>query len=733
MCACSRRCSVGVQHGAAWSHDKSKHVMFCHISEVEFTASHSHLFISTIPHSHSVSGPLRAPFRTTSGLDSFCGICRQPMWGSVYGIFIRHSRILNLRIISLFFKHLLLQWPFSPFLSIYCHKEPLMQVPFLDTKGIVPEDMLEWDQKRYLLDFLAIEHGNFLETNVAQYWGLSSRLSEIPHSSVQERATTIAAFYAKNAEKPHSYSHVPVQCAPAVKTATQPTSRVVNTFLRFSMPAAIVAAHSGSFSSSNGSLLGQFPGHFAVSGQVQENKGGALLQHLQHTPYNVQMPCNISSSSCTAISVDYAENCSLNCLNAAASAPPALHLTPTPHTSLFVSSQASSGLTQSHHPLHPSHGATFKENSTLPAASVYSAENRTLSADFCTNVDQQARQVDPTFQAPTHTSNALLNSPTQQSPEVIVPLCKVVKNTTSGIPETHIQQNNPIIFTQQNSLLSTGFTALTPLCTVSENVQSIPSVPTCSVAVGAHSSMTDSEQHNTLPFTSQNIPPASLPICHISPYHSSSLQAQGSILHLLQPNTPPSSSQTSHPGILTSPQLNSPIPTTSFASLLKNAEQSTPTILAPIHSPYIERYNQQQHSSHDPSTVNARKNKQHLVPILSTKPSVSASNPTTVARNNQKSQLQPITTATDSLADQNGVVTGVESKDSMPSNTVMALNEVFGAHSPPLITFNLYWDGDGDGENWDFFEESDDDIAATIAHDDDQFHAATPSNKRRSD
>ncbi|KAM7522983.1 hypothetical protein LguiA_012885 [Lonicera macranthoides] len=94
MCACSRRCSVGVQHGAAWSHDK--------------------------------------------------------------------------RIISLFFKHLLLQWPFSPFLSIYCHKEPLMQVPFLDTKGIVPEDMLEWDQKRYLLDFLAIEHGNFLETNVAQ-------------------------------------------------------------------------------------------------------------------------------------------------------------------------------------------------------------------------------------------------------------------------------------------------------------------------------------------------------------------------------------------------------------------------------------------------------------------------------------------------------------------------------------------------------------------------------------
>ncbi|KAM7528550.1 hypothetical protein LguiB_031960 [Lonicera macranthoides] len=153
---------------------------------------------------------------------------------------------------------------------------------------------------------------------------------QIPHSSVQERATTIAAFYAKNAEKLHSYSHVAVLCAPAVKTATQPTPRVVNTFLRFSMPAATVAAHSGSFSSSNGSLLGQFPGHFAVSGQVQENKGGALLQHLQHTPYNVQMPCNISSSSCTAISADYAENCSLNCLNAAASAPPALHLTQPP-------------------------------------------------------------------------------------------------------------------------------------------------------------------------------------------------------------------------------------------------------------------------------------------------------------------------------------------------------------------------------------------------------------------
>ncbi|KAM7486443.1 hypothetical protein LguiA_002452 [Lonicera macranthoides] len=78
------------------------------------------------------------------------------------------------------------------------------------------------------------------------------------------------------------------------------------------MPAATVAAHFGSFSSSNGSLLGQFPGHFAASGQVQENKGGALLQHLQHTPYNVQMPCNISSSSCTAISADYAQYSSLS-------------------------------------------------------------------------------------------------------------------------------------------------------------------------------------------------------------------------------------------------------------------------------------------------------------------------------------------------------------------------------------------------------------------------------------
>ncbi|KAM7465443.1 hypothetical protein LguiB_013005 [Lonicera macranthoides] len=41
---------------------------------------------------------------------------------------------------------------------------------------------------------------------------------------------------------------------------------------------------------------------------------------------------------------------------------------------------------------------------------------------------------------------------------------------------------------------------------------------------------------------------------------------------------------------------------------------------------------------------------------------------------------------------------------------------------------DLYLDGDGDGENWDFFEEFDDDIASTIAHDDDQFHAITPSN-----
>ncbi|KAM7493545.1 hypothetical protein LguiB_028154 [Lonicera macranthoides] len=345
--------------------------------------------------------------------------------------------------------------------STLTSQEPLMQVPFLDTKGIVPEDMLEWDQKRYLLDFLAIEHGNFLETNVAQCssiiediralaihfdisfshvkrdanrvtdWlarlvlrhGKMYSVPSIPHSSIQERAT-IAAFYAKNAEKLHSYSHVPVQCAPAVKTAAQPTPRVVNTFLRFSMPAAIVEAHSGSFSSSNGSLLGQFPGHFVVSGQVQENKGGALLQHLQHTPYNVQMPCNINSSSCTAISANYAENCSLNCLNAATSAPPALHLT--------------------------------------------------------------------------------------QPPTQVV-----------------------------NNIHGTSIT--TP-------------------------SVTD--------------------------------------------------------------------------------------------------------------------NKQHLVPILGTKPSVSALDPTTVARNNQKSQLQPVTTATDSLADQNGVVTGVESKDSMPSNTVMALNEVFGAHSP---------------------------------------------------
>ncbi|KAM7461407.1 hypothetical protein LguiA_029528 [Lonicera macranthoides] len=111
----------------------------------------------------------------------------------------------------------------------------------------------------------------------------------------------------------------------------------------------------------------------------------------------------------------------------------------------------------------------------------------------------------------------------------------------------------------------------------------------------------------------------------------------------------------------------------------------------------------------------------------------------------------------------------------------MALNEVFGAHSPssyhiqspshkldfphndvPIFSKNfdsiantshsskhtkanhhntsffeesffdpisdLYLDGDGDGENWDFFEEFDDDIVATIAHDDDQFHAITPSN-----
>ncbi|KAM7460762.1 hypothetical protein LguiB_035878 [Lonicera macranthoides] len=83
------------------------------------------------------------------------------------------------------------------------------------------------------------------------------------------------------------------------------------------------------------------------------------------------------------------------------------------------------------------------------------------------------------------------------------------------------------------------------------------------------------------------------------------------------------------------------------------------------------------HSSHALSTVNAHKNKQQLVPILGTKPSVSALDPTTITRNNQKPQLQPITIATDSLADQNGVVTGVESKYSMPSNTFMALNEVF--------------------------------------------------------
>ncbi|KAM7465439.1 hypothetical protein LguiB_013001 [Lonicera macranthoides] len=88
------------------------------------------------------------------------------------------------------------------------------------------------------------------------------------------------------------------------------------------------------------------------------------------------------------------------------------------------------------------------------------------------------------------------------------------------------------------------------------------------------------------------------------------------------------------------------------------------------------------HSSHALSTVNAHKNKQQLVPILGTKPSVSALDPTTITRNNQKPQLQPITIATDSLADQNGVVTGVESKYSMPSNTFMALNEVFGTHSP---------------------------------------------------
>ncbi|KAM7461438.1 hypothetical protein LguiA_029559 [Lonicera macranthoides] len=201
------------------------------------------------------------------------------------------------------------------------------------------------------------------------------------------------------------------------------------------------------------------------------------------------------------------------------------------------------------------------------------------------------------------------------------------------------------------------------------------------------------------------------------------------------------------------------------------------------------RYKQHQHSSHALSIVNAYKNKQQLVPILGTKPSVFALVPTTIARNNQKPQLQPATIATDTLDDQNGVVTGVKNKDFMPSNTFMALNEVFGAHSPssyhiqspshkldslyndvPILSKNFdsiantsrsskhakanhhntssfeksfvlcsvslkkqnlkthAKDGDGDGENWDFFEESDDDITATIAHDDDQFHAVTPSN-----
>ncbi|KAM7461415.1 hypothetical protein LguiA_029536 [Lonicera macranthoides] len=175
-------------------------------------------------------------------------------------------------------------------------------------------------------------------------------------------------------------------------------------------------------------------------------------------------------------------------------------------------------------------------------------------------------------------------------------------------------------------------------------------------------------------------------------------------------------------------------------------------------------------------TFNAHKNKQQLVPILGTKPSVSALDPTTITRNNQKPQLQPITIATDSLADQNGVVTGVESKYSMPSNTFMALNEMFGTHSPSsyhiqslshkldsphndvlilsknsdsiTITSHPSKHAKANHHNTSSFEESfvpcsvslkkqnlktnakesDDDIAATVAYDDDQFHTATPSN-----
>ncbi|KAM7481132.1 hypothetical protein LguiB_005715 [Lonicera macranthoides] len=86
--------------------------------------------------------------------------------------------------------------------------------------------------------------------------------------------------------------------------------------------------------------------------------------------------------------------------------------------------------------------------------------------------------------------------------------------------------------------------------------------------------------------------------------------------------------------------------------------------------------------SHAPSKVNAIKSKQHLVPFSGTNTSVFASDPTIVVRSNQKPQLQPVTTATASLATQYRDVARAVNNNSMPTNTSMAPDEVFGAHSP---------------------------------------------------
>ena len=180
-------------------------------------------------------------------------------------------------------------------------------------------------------------------------------------------------------------------------------------------------------------------------------------------------------------------------------------------------------------------------------------------------------------------------------------------NVKSGFQAPLNHHVSPTIFTQQIASLPNCQTfrkvGLTAQCTDAVTVQSVSAASTFSVPAVTQGSMPDFPCANILPITSlgsrlvlacTNTQPScthtstqpfvpTISACAFVPTNSVTTQTE-----------PPSSSQDSTfisgcPVSSTSPPSSSPFPSTkSFASLLKNSSNLTPTILAPIPSPCIK-------------------------------------------------------------------------------------------------------------------------------------------------